>query len=306
MPPTSTTSTTKYTEPLPNGCSNCGRIGHNARTCANPAKVHLKIGIEIEGRWLNRDTVIARAREAGLTACSDGSVTESPDTRARPYEIQTVPGSLREAIMQLVDFYPDETDQSCGMHVHVSFPSTVLSVLNSQQFFDYYLEQWEAWGRENRVRAGSQFWRRLEGDNDYCVPNHYREQADVTSCDRYVQLNFSAWNEHKTVECRMLPMFRTARLGVLAVQKLIEIYETWLDQHANSVLPAVVVQPETYSAGPVHTDVTLEVNDAGFVQRLAQELEVTEPPPLRPGMVRVAVTPDMSAAVLLQRAREAA
>jgi hypothetical protein len=43
-----------------------------------------------------------------------------------------------------------------------------------------------------------------------------------------MQLNFSAWDEHQTVECRLLPMFYRQSLAVSAVQELVSIYEDFL------------------------------------------------------------------------------
>ncbi len=287
-PVVSTTATRKdVTAPLPNSCGNCGQLGHNVRTCEAPPHSHLKIGIEIEGRFLDFAGTQARYRAAGLTGCGDGSIHSSPDSRARPYEIQTKPGSLREALDQLVSFYPDEADSSCGMHVHVSFPATDLTVLNSSEFFTYFKERWTTWGTANRVRPGSAFWRRLRGDVDYCLPNTYNANRDVTACDRYVQLNFNAWSEHETVECRMLPMFAKQSLGVSAVQELISIYETFLATKAAECLPPELdVEVDAPDLAPSITNATIDVQDL-ITSAKSFEMELADVLPPRPGTIRI-------------------
>lgn len=291
---TSATVKTLDSELPDRGCSTCGRIGHNSRTCERPAKAHAKIGIEIEGRWVDLSMAERRARDAGMSGCGDGSVRGS-DT-ASPWEFQTSPGSLAHALNQLVDLYPDEADSSCGMHVHVSFgAATDVTLLTTEEFFAYFRQRWIAWGERMGVRGRGtadtpqgghrgEFWKRLFGCNSYCRVNG-RVRGNPTSIDRYHQLNFSAYSEHETVECRLLPMFRHARLAVSAVQELIAIYEDYLNDPALALPSSDVVLPDF-----VETEEAVEVKymDApiDLVEAVTRELEVDEYTPPDPEMVR--------------------
>ncbi len=106
--------------------------------------------------------------------------------------------------------------------------------------------------------------------------------------DRYAQLNFAAWSEHKTVECRLLPMFRKQSLGVAAVVELLTIFEDYLAQdfegkfHEEKVmLPKPQVTP---------TRVKQEYDLPNFAPvRIAKTIEVNELPPVGKGMRRVAL-----------------
>lgn len=227
---------------LSNACSNCGFMGHNSATC-EVLQPHsfLKVGIEIEGRWVNARNVEDRALAAGLGATGDASIRRSPDNlNCTRHEFQTKPGTLRQAISQLLDFYPDETDSSCGMHVHVSYPNTDLTLFYTDEFMVYARSRWETWGAKNGLDPNSQFFRRLRGENDYCNVNSIDEDRSMEANDRYQQYNFASWEKHETLECRLLPMFRRASLGVSAVIELVSIYEDWL----NSAHKFVLTLPE--------------------------------------------------------------
>lgn len=293
QPPETSATIKDSTEPPGYACGNCGRLGHNSRGCEYSAKHHAKIGIEIEGRFLDLNSVLDRARDDGLGDSSDGSLHSSPDSSAKPWELKTSPGSLREAIEQLQRYYPDETDRYCGMHVHVSFLSNQsLTLLQSKAFFEYFHKRWQEWGTRMNLHPDSQFYRRLNGENDYCYPNT-EVLRDPTSCDRYTQLNFSAWHSHKTLECRMLPMFQRSSLGVSAVRELIDIYETFLaspEEYGfvfDDFVPVEMDRGILSAAQKFENKFELEIPDFQKSEsRFEMELEELLPP--ANGMVRMA------------------
>lgn len=299
---TNTATIKDVTEDIPLCCSNCGRINHTLRTCDNPPKVHLKIGVEIEGRWLDWDNLDERRRRDGLGGYSDPSVRNSA-TGATPYELQTVPGNLRQACQQLVDFYPDETDFSCGMHVHVSFHACDVTLLNNKHFFQYFRARMKAWGERMNLSPTSQFFRRLNGDNDYCFQNGELPHS-INNGDRYMQLNFTSWSEHGTVECRLLPMFRRASLGVSAIQELIDIYETYLhspQQFGFEELAGEAKLPPV-SLAPIKLDTIYMSAPTGIVHKDIAFLEMHEHAEVSPGHTRVAF-PNNAALTLQQIAQ---
>jgi len=272
-------------------CGNCGMTGHNSRTCEAPAKAHDRIGIEIEGRWRDLNDQIDMACVDGLSHCSDGSVHNS--STARGHEFQTKPGTLAEVLRMLVKHYPDETDYSCGMHVHVSFKDpTLVTLLATPEFYAYFKRRWETWGREQNLAPNGEFFARLSGQNDYCHPNNHTNDENITSIDRYHQLNFSAWNEHRTVECRLLPMFRRVSLGVKAVQNLISIFEDWLAAPGLS-MPETEIAPESVEGAQVASSRAVFEVDSNALERVCFStegfVEVSEPPPPIPGTVRIAI-----------------
>lgn len=261
-------------------CGQCGFFGHNARGCDSQPKFHDRIGIEVEGRFLNRRDMMRMADADGMDHCGDGSLRSSTDSSAEPYEFKTKPGSVKDAINQLIKYYPDETGSDCGMHVHISFDDPMnLTVLYTDSFYKYFRARWEAWGARMGLDPESQFFKRLRGDNDYCIPNDDSGESlasDMMRNDRYLQLNFTAYSRHKTLECRMLPMFRRSSLGVAAVQELVSIFEDYLANEAHSfghegeagasvsALQPVQLDPfelEIPSMEPTHEDMELDIGE---------------------------------------------
>jgi hypothetical protein len=294
-PPTNTRTIKDIAEAIAVSCGKCGRVGHRSPACTFSPKVHDRVGIEIEGRFLNFEIVNERREDAGLTGNSDGSIIRTPDrSGATPYEFQSVPGSLRKACQQLVDFYPDETDYSCGMHVHVSFDAVDITMLNTPAFYKYFNKRWAEWGDRMRLPETGEFFRRLNGRNTYCRRMDYDTECSIRQMDRYHQLNFSSFEDHGTVECRLLPMFRRASLGVAAVQELIDIYETYLNSptdygftaHSGEALRNQVedlCSPYVYLRQE-----ELEILPA-FIISSVSEIELNDILPVAEGMVRIAM-----------------
>lgn len=219
-------------------CGNCGKLGHLSRTCEAAKKAHAKIGVEIEGWWLNLSEAKRQAENWHMSGTDDGSLAAHND--ADSWEFRTRPGSLGEAISQIIAVYPDYTHRSAGMHVHVSFDDAMdVSCFATPEFLDYYKQRWNAWGNANHIDRGSDFWWRLNGGNaQYCGVNTTDRLTTryIQNGSRYYQLNFTSWANHQTLECRMLPLFRDCRLAVLAIEELISIYEDFLRDCADAAL----------------------------------------------------------------------
>lgn len=284
-------------------CPNCGRLGHLARTCSGNPKSHDKIGIEIEGWWRDLRAAQETARQFDASGTSDGSLVQSSEYSA--WEFRTRPGSLGEAVNQLIALYPDATHPSAGMHVHVSFQDPCdLSVLASGRFLAYHRARWESWGTRMGVHRDSNFWSRLRGDNvDYCALNdESRLHRNPFAGSRYVQLNFTSYTRHKTLENRMLPLFRDLKVAVSAVEELVSIYEDFLrDADALTLhdlrkcheiaapLPVAPGQP-VVTARSLNQDVRVVLDPVVTSETRALNQDtpsLIEPRPVTPGHVRL-------------------
>lgn len=270
------------------GCGNCGLIGHNARTCERPPSVIDKIGLEIEGRYSDICAACESARNKGVDWTPDGSIMYTRTGAAM--EFRTVPGKLSQALRQLSEFYPDETDSSCGLHVHVSFKSpTHITQLHTREFLEYFDRRWREWGRERGFGPFSQFMRRLEGHNDFCRSNlaDFTETQDMLDVRRYKQLNFTSWHAHKTVECRLLPMFRETKHAIAAVSFLIEIYEDWFMQDLARELCSAPVSSLDVLVQEMHDQLTDEIDENVKSADSTGEVVILDLPPLEEGTIRV-------------------
>lgn len=218
-------------------CSRCGRLGHQVRTCTNPPKAHDKIGVEVEGWWRNENwnSVLDEAvNNWHMDHADDGSLTHDDTAETRSHEFKTRPGTLCEATTQVLAIYPDKCDPSAGMHVHMSFTNYLdIGALNSEAFFAYWRQRWEAFGARHDIHRSSDFWSRLRGGNSYCQ-SPYVISTFGRSGDRYRAINWQSWSSHKTVEFRMLPLFKQARLAALALEETVVIVEDYIAMHAET------------------------------------------------------------------------
>jgi hypothetical protein len=71
----------------------------------------------------------------------------------------------------------------------------------------------------------------LRGENRYCK-REFDPLGQYKTRDRggnrYTQLNF-CYGVHKTMECRLLPLFRDVSVAVSAVKNLLKFVDDWVD-----------------------------------------------------------------------------
>lgn len=204
----------------------------------------LQMGVELEGSWVRpRATVANEIR--GAKAVSDPSVKIG---HGDPGEIITRPhANLEELLADVNHLYPDNVHVSCGMHVHASFTPMNGSVIASTDFYTYFKQKWELWGKKMKLDRHHEFWARLHGTNKNARDEFNPEvqlkgdgRGGKGGHARYTMLNFYAWEIHKTVECRLLPMFADKEISKEAIRYLAWIYDSYLGSHG--------FQPLTFEA----------------------------------------------------------
>ena len=140
-------------------------------------------------------------------------------------------------LKQFFEFYPDEVNSSCGMHCHFSFKDDKKSyyILNSNRFYEFFMEKIKQWAIDLNIREGSRFWKRYQGENRYVLKgwngNQQIKNEDKDS-SRYHILNFS-YNCHKTLEIRLLPMFDKKELGLFGILQCKKIINEYLNNNKN-------------------------------------------------------------------------
>ena len=155
-------------------------------------------------------------------------------------EIASAPLLKKEVKNWILSNYPDQTNSTCGIHVHLSFCSDVdYSQLMTHEFYDYFLAKMEKWGNKNKINEGSAFWRRLEGST-YCNKKFIPDQQTYNNGDRYTHINY-CYSKYGTLEIRLLPAFQKSCLAVSAVREIIKIVNEYLRQHkAQKVIKMVI------------------------------------------------------------------
>jgi len=98
----------------------------------------------------------------------------------------------------------------------------------------------ESWGKRWNIK-NSEFWNRLNGANNFCRKD-FSPEAQARSTYKYADVRYRHWNFcymiHKTLECRMLPVFKEVRIAKAAATEVYDIVESWLEK-----------SPEEFSVG---------------------------------------------------------
>lgn len=233
------------------------------------------VGIELEGGWLKLPAGVELIRDSSirglqrpwpaelemeyqtLVQAVNMSTGGSAKQRKRLQELHIQRGnggalqigeipspvlSTRESndlywIPWIKRFYPSDINDTCGLHVHMSFaqpftyqrlmvpefPATILSGIN-------------LWAEEKKFDPKHPIWPRLQGKSEYCQHTFYADeqskQVDKDYDHHRVGNRYSVvvyrWARHQSIEIRLLPMFPTVDLAIESIQELIRITNLFL------------------------------------------------------------------------------
>lgn len=183
------------------------------------------IGLELEGGWLaNPPGLKHDGSVQGLESPYRGEVCSTPFT------------TLEEADAWLRLLYPQETNNTCGFHVHVGLPALHYSRLMDENFNNLFLQAMEDFWSKYRGQAGFDLFRsRLDGQNIYCQKVFRPEQqlwrveayGARDSLPRYSQLNF-CFGRHGTLECRLFPCFANVEHSIEGMHLFIDSINNFL------------------------------------------------------------------------------
>lgn len=191
------------------------------------------IGSELEGYWKDKPD-LPLVKENSLRA------EEAPDCKYMG-EINSPPfPNLEELFVFNKKYYPSKVGQKCGNHYHISLKSiTYYSQLMAPVFYyEHFLPAMKKWGEDFPI-TNENFWNRLNNKNIFCVGKFIPEiqvvivekiQTDEERQKRYTHLNY-CWGRHKTVECRLFPMFHDYKTAESGISALTDCIENYLDQN---------------------------------------------------------------------------
>jgi hypothetical protein len=225
-----------------------------------------KLGLEMEGGW-------ARQLRPPDRLGHDGSVFDRGNNGQRRHVFP--PGMPEnafagEAVSSPLDpinyprwirrCYPTWHDDTCGLHVHMSFTSVKYYEIlaSSVDYYDTMMQYLKLWALEEDAKAPGLFpedhhiWSRLAGTNRYCLGKWWPEKQihrttkpvgrnavrDDEVGHRYTAINFP-FAIHKTIEIRVLPMFPDADMAIRAVRRTIDITNACLVVMAKKLEPVV-------------------------------------------------------------------
>ncbi len=183
------------------------------------------LGCEIEGGWKSD-----RRLDAAIKA--DGSVRDLGYDFKGGEIVSPVFVSREDLAVWIEKNYPDRTNQTCGLHLHLSFKNSLYYslLIDNEEFYNEFLEKIEKWGKICVPKA-TQFWERLAGRNEFCERG-FNADAQLMAVGKDRSVRYKHWNFcynlYKTAECRLMPAFRDAHISVLATNKIVDIVENFL------------------------------------------------------------------------------
>lgn len=191
------------------------------------------VGVELEGGW--KAGRRSGGKISGYLLKGDSSVRDiRMDITG---EVNSLPMSKMRSIRGYFKYaYPDRTNDSCGLHIHLSFNSNqYYSKLMSSKFYYYFIREMGKYAStlaliDDRVK----FHHRLAGRNRYCRKEFeksnyvYQVTEEYPSvANRYNIINYS-YREFKTIEFRVFPMFSKWQVSYAVSEKLIELVTNYL------------------------------------------------------------------------------
>lgn len=233
-------------------------ITHYRNTARNRV---LTIGIELEGGWneLPKGCTLP-IRDTSVHVIAN-YVGEYPSP-----VLNFDPESKNYWKRWLTKMYPQHLNESCGMHVHMSFRTALTyQRLMSPKYpatIVAYVKQWAL--NEPTINADHCIWGRLAGNSAYCQHVfHADEQVKSPGKDfdqrrvghRYTVINY-CWR-NSTLECRLLPMMPNVEVAAKAIQEIVDI--------TNGYLIATRAREKTMSAG-LEYDPGLDVKEEDIMR----------------------------------------
>lgn len=189
-------------------------------------KTYDLIGVELEGGFKKKPPTRVKTDVSvrGVTGRYHG-------------EVCSPPMKLRKVIKWMKANYPTSVNDSCGFHIHISMNLIDYHRCMSKEFCDYIIEKLKVWGKENNITL-PEFWERLDGKNGFCIDEFEPDkqilgepiQTNKTHFkgNRYTQINFSCFREHKTFELRVLPMFSDVETSISALKAYVDAVKNYL------------------------------------------------------------------------------
>ena len=193
-----------------------------------------RIAIELEGGWQTPPKGCEIVRDGSVSfrtsALVAGNLQYIGELQSGPIEVSTFPAWMHTC-------YPAAVNETCGMHIHMSFKEAFrYARLMRPEFPATVLDYVGRWAQKEGLGKDHPIWARLRGERDHCQPLYWADlQIKTTSKDydktrkghRYTTINYP-YGRYKTIECRLLPMMETEKLGIKAVQHVLDITNAFL------------------------------------------------------------------------------
>lgn len=191
------------------------------------------VGIELEGGWSTLPNGTSLVRDSSVLIDPhqpNGSVLKVGELPSPPLELTEWEKWIRK-------MYPQVTNPSCGMHIHMSFKNALAyQKLMVEQYPSTIVAYVTKWAKDEGLTKTHPIWPRLEGKSEYCqhtfsadlqIQNHAKDYDHHRPGNRYSVIVYH-YNRLRTIECRLLPMMANVDLAIRALQNIIDTTNKFL------------------------------------------------------------------------------
>jgi hypothetical protein len=195
-----------------------------------------KVGVELEGGW-TKIPAGTRIGHDGSVHVGHGDSLDQDHPIVHIGELPSPPLSPEELPGWMAKFYPQAVNQTCGMHVHLSFKNAMsYQRIMVNTYPATILAEVELWAKKVGLPKDHAIWDRLAGKSRYCqhifsadeqATNAAKDFDQNREGNRYSVVNY-CYGRYTTAECRLLPMMKTPEQGLEAVQEIMRITNAFL------------------------------------------------------------------------------
>lgn len=189
-----------------------------------------KVGVEIEAGLI--DTNLSYPLKDNWSVTNDGSISSythvAKELVSEPFPIKSI-NKLFADIKNIYSIIGDIND-SMGFHIHISFREKRHYMnLASLEFCKYFFNKLQSdnvlWSLIHAQEQNRYRWASPEYKDCYQIDTQIAEY-DKSEC-RYKMLNF-AYNQHRTIECRIFPAMESANEAIYAIKFYIKTVNQYL------------------------------------------------------------------------------
>lgn len=190
-----------------------------------------KIGAELEFGTNYADKTILR-NVKGTDITGDGSIHAKKATRAREILLQATKikdiDGLKQRVLGLKK-YVNETNNSMGFHIHVSFKnhSDYAKIYNYnfyREFIKEYAKNFTT--KEELSRLNNSYCSRYKSLKHFSNNTSQQVLSEYKS-NRYFAVNYNSYNIHNTIEFRIFPANNPERL-IQYIDFTVNFIKDWL------------------------------------------------------------------------------
>ena len=144
-------------------------------------------------------------------------------------EIVSIPFKDIDKLIYWVNkYYPDEVNNTCGIHVHLSFINNLgFMKMTDEKLYKQFKTHMIEFGHKIGIPDDTKFYTRLEGTNNYCT-DVFKPQNQRFGGDRYTIFNFSNYTQNSnknTLEIRVLPCFEDKEFAKKCIREIYNFIE---------------------------------------------------------------------------------